>query len=160
MVSKSKLLFCKGGGRGYSLRIETFRLSRSLETVMEFGLFSNGFRPHTSAAQSYQDDIDEIVLADQLGFRDVYISEHHGEPPYINRVDTIPAPELMMCKLAALTKNIRMGSAVKLFHLHHPLDVAVQAAIIENLVGKGRFIFGFGSGFPHPQFAEAPWAYP
>jgi len=122
---------------------------------MEFGLFSNGFRPHTNAAQSYQDDIDEIVLADQLGFRDVYISEHHGEPPYINRVDTIPAPELMMCKLAALTKNIRMGAAVKLFHLHHPLDVAVQAAIIENLVGKGRFIFGFGSGFPHPQFAEA-----
>ena len=122
---------------------------------MEFGLFSNGFRPHTSAAQTYQDDIDEIVLADQLGFRDVYISEHHGEPPYINRVDTIPAPEFMMCKLAALTKNIRMGAAVKLLHLHHPLDVAVQAAIVEHLVGKGRFIFGFGSGFPHPQFAEA-----
>ena len=122
---------------------------------MDFGLFSNGFRPHTSASQTYQDDIDEIVLADRLGFRDVYISEHHGEPPYINCVDTIPAPELMMCKLAALTKNIRMGAAVKLLHLHHPLDVAVQAAIIEHLVGKGRFIFGFGSGFPHPQFAEA-----
>ena len=122
---------------------------------MEFGLFSNGFRPHTTAAQTYQDDIDEIVLADQLGFRDVYISEHHGEPPYINRIDTIPAPEFMMCKLAALTKNIRMGAAVKLLHLHHPLDVAVQAAIVEHLVGKGRFIFGFGSGFPHPQFAEA-----
>ena len=122
---------------------------------MEFGLFSNGFRPHTTAAQTYQDDIDEIVLADRLGFRDVYISEHHGEPPYINRVDTIPAPEFMMCKLAALTKNIRMGAAVKLLHLHHPLDVAVQAAIVEHLVGKGRFIFGFGSGFPHPQFAEA-----
>lgn len=122
---------------------------------MEFGLFSNGFRPHTTAAQTYQDDIDEIVLADRLGFRDVYISEHHGEPPYINRIDTIPAPEFMMCKLAALTKNIRMGAAVKLLHLHHPLDVAVQAAIVEHLVGKGRFIFGFGSGFPHPQFAEA-----
>ncbi len=122
---------------------------------MEFGLFSNGFRPHTTAAQTYQDDIDEIVLADELGFRDVYISEHHGEPSYINRVDTIPGPEFMMCKLAALTKNIRMGAAVKLLHLHHPLDVAVQAAIVEHLVGKGRFIFGFGSGFPHPQFAEA-----
>jgi len=122
---------------------------------MHFGLFSNGFRPHTTAAQTYQDDIDEIVLADELGFRDVYISEHHGEPPYINRIDTIPAPEFMMCKLAALTKNIRMGAAVKLLHLHHPLDVAVQATTIEHLVGKGRFIFGFGSGFPHPQFAEA-----
>jgi limonene 1,2-monooxygenase len=118
---------------------------------MEFGIFSNGFRPHTTAAQTYQDDIDEIVLADKLGFRDVFISEHHGEAPYINRVDTIPAPEFMMCKLAALTKNIRMGAAVKLLHLHHPLDIAVQAATIEHLVGEGRFIFGFGSGFPHPQ---------
>ncbi len=122
---------------------------------MEFGIFSNGFRPHTTAAQTYQADIDEIVLADELGFRDAYISEHHGEPPYINRVDTIPAPEFMMCKLAALTKNIRMGAAVKLLHLHHPLDVAVQSAVVEHLVGKGRFIFGFGSGFPSPLFAEA-----
>lgn len=65
---------------------------------MEFGIFSNGFRPHTTAAQTYDEDIYEIVLADQLGFRDAYISEHHGEPPYINRVDTIPMPELLMAK--------------------------------------------------------------
>ena len=121
---------------------------------MEFGIFSNGFRPHTSAGQTYEEDIREIVLADQLGFRDAYISEHHGEPPYIGRVDTIPAPELMMCKAAALTKNIRMGAAVKLIHLHHPVDVAIQAAVTDHLVGAGRFIFGFGSGFPLPLFSE------
>ncbi len=121
---------------------------------MEFGIFSNGFRPHTSAARTYEEDIHEIVLADRLGFRDAYISEHHGEPPYIGRVDTIPAPELMMCKAAALTTRIRMGAAVKLIHLHHPLDVAVQAAVTGHLVGAGRFIFGFGSGFPLPLFSE------
>ena len=48
---------------------------------MEFGIFSNGIRPHTSAARTYEEDIHEIVLADKLGFRDAYISEHHGEPP-------------------------------------------------------------------------------
>ncbi len=47
---------------------------------MHFGLFSNGIRRHTSAARSYDEDIAEIVLADELGFRDAYISEHHGEP--------------------------------------------------------------------------------
>ena len=67
---------------------------------MDFGIFSNGFRPHSTAAQTYDEDIYEIVLADQLGFRDAYISEHHGEPPYINRVDTIPMPELLMAKAA------------------------------------------------------------
>ena len=121
---------------------------------MEFGIFSNGFRPHTSAAQTYAEDIHEIVLADRLGFRDCYISEHHGEPPYIDRVDTIPVPELLMCKAAALTKQIRMGAAVKLIHLHHPVDVAIQAAVTDHLIGNNRFIFGFGSGFNAPLISE------
>ena len=121
---------------------------------MEFGIFSNGFRPHTSAARTYEEDIHEIVLADQLGFRDAYISEHHGEPPYIGRVDTIPAPEFMMCKAAGLTERIRFGAGVKLIHLHHPLDVAIQAAVTDHVIGDGRFIFGFGSGFPLALFSE------
>ena len=121
---------------------------------MEFGLFSNGFRPHTTASQTYEEDLAEIVLADQLGFRDVYISEHHGEPVYIGKVDTLPVPELLMCKAAALTKRIRMGAAVKLIHLHHPVDTAVQAAVTDHVVGGGRFIFGFGSGFPSPLFSD------
>ena len=121
---------------------------------MEFGIFSNGFRPHTSAAQTYQEDLAEIVLADQLGFRDAYISEHHGEPVYIGKVDTLPVPELLMCKAAALTSRIRMGAAVKLIHLAHPVDTAIQAAVTDHVVGGGRFIFGFGSGFPNPLFAH------
>ena len=121
---------------------------------MEFGLFSNGFRPHTTAAQTYEEDLAEIVLADQLGFRDCYISEHHGEPVYIDKVDTLPVPELLMCKAAAVTKRIRMGSAVKLIHLHHPVDTATQAAVTDHVIGGGRFIFGFGSGFPSPLFAD------
>jgi len=120
---------------------------------MEFGIFSNGFRPHTSASQTYQEDLAEIVLADQLGFRDAYISEHHGEPVYIDKIDTLPVPELLMCKAAALTKQIRMGAAVKLIHLAHPVDTAIQAAVTDHVVGGSRFIFGFGSGFPNPLFA-------
>lgn len=121
---------------------------------MEFGIFSNGFRPHTSASRTYEEDLSEIVLADQLGFRDAYISEHHGEPVYIDKVDTLPVPELLMCKAAGLTKNIRMGAAVKLIHLAHPVDTAIQAAVTDHVVGGGRFIFGFGSGFPNPLFAS------
>ena len=121
---------------------------------MEFGIFSNGFRPHTTAAQTYEEDLAEIVLADQLGFRDVYISEHHGEPVYIDKVDTLPVPELLMCKAAALTKRIRMGAAVKLIHLAHPVDTAIAAAVTDHVIGGDRFIFGFGSGFPSPLFSD------
>lgn len=121
---------------------------------MEFGIFSNGFRPHSIAADSYNEDIQEIVLAAELGFRDAYISEHHGELPYINRVDTILEPDLLMCKAAALTSKIRMGSAVKLIHIHHPIDVAIRAAITSHMLGAGRYIFGFGSGFAAPLFSQ------
>ncbi len=121
---------------------------------MEFGVFSNGFRPHTTASQTYAQDLAEIVHADQLGFRDAYISEHHGEPVYIGKVDTLPVPELLMCKAAALTKQIRMGAAVKLIHLAHPVDTAIQAAVADHVIGGNRFIFGFGSGFPSPLFAN------
>jgi limonene 1,2-monooxygenase len=121
---------------------------------MEFGIFSNGFRPHTTASATYEQDLAEIVLADQLGFRDVYISEHHGEPVYIDKVDTLPVPELLMCKAAALTKRICMGAAVKLIHLAHPVDTATQAAVTDHVIGGSRFIFGFGSGFPSPLFAD------
>src|SRR3954464_2923712 len=79
--------------------------------VMEFGIFSNGFRPHTSAAQTYEEDLQELILADQLGFSSAWISEHHGEPVYINKVDTCPVPELLMAKASGLTKQIRMGAA-------------------------------------------------
>ena len=121
---------------------------------MEFGVFSNGFRPHTTASQTYEEDLSEIVLADRLGFRDAYISEHHGEPVYIDTIDTLPVPELLMCKAAGLTTRIRMGAAVKLIHLAHPVDTAIQAAVTDHVVGGGRFIFGFGSGFPNPLFAN------
>src|SRR6185312_1043280 len=121
--------------------------------VMEFGIFSNGFRPHTSASQTYEEDLNEIVLADRLGFRDAYVSEHHGEAVYIDKVDTLPVPELLMCKAAGLTKQIRMGAAVKVLHLQHPVDIAIQAATTDHIVGNNRFIFGFGSGFSAPLFS-------
>ena len=120
---------------------------------MDFGLFMNGFRPHTTAAQTYDEDLGELVLADDLGFKDAWISEHHGEPIYINKVDILPYPDLLMCKASGLTEHIRMGPAVRVLHLMHPVDVATQAAVTDN-VTRGRYMFGYGSGFPTPLFSE------
>ncbi len=47
-----------------------------------------------------------------------------------------------------------MGAAVKLIHLHHPVDVAINAAVTDHLLGEGRFIFGFGTGFASPLFSN------
>lgn len=120
---------------------------------MEFGIWSNGFRPHTNAARAFEEDLQEIIHADRLGCKYAFISEHHGEEIYIDRVDTLPVPELLMCKAAALTSQIKMGAAVKILHLQHPVDVAVQATTAQHVIGGDRFILGFGSGFPTPLFS-------
>jgi alkanesulfonate monooxygenase SsuD/methylene tetrahydromethanopterin reductase-like flavin-dependent oxidoreductase (luciferase family) len=118
---------------------------------LEFGLFSNGHRAHTTAARTYDEDVFEIVAADQLGFQYAWVSEHHAEPIYMNQVDTISIPELLICKAAGLTRQIRMGPAVKIIHLQHPVDVATLAAVTDH-VTNGRYIFGFGSGFANAYF--------
>jgi alkanesulfonate monooxygenase SsuD/methylene tetrahydromethanopterin reductase-like flavin-dependent oxidoreductase (luciferase family) len=51
-------------------------------------------------------------------------------------------------------KQIRFGAAVNVIHLSHPVDVATRVATTANMVSPGRFVFGFGSGFPNPLFSE------
>ncbi|HLG70761.1 MAG TPA: LLM class flavin-dependent oxidoreductase [Chloroflexota bacterium] len=110
---------------------------------MNIGLFSNGKRRDKSAAEGYDDDIEEIVAADRLGCSEAWISEHIG----INRPATMPVPELMIAKLSALTTQIKMGVAVRCLPLYHPIDVATMAATCDHLT-KGRYLFGFGGGGP------------
>ena len=58
-----------------------------------------------------------------------------------------------MAKAAALTRQIRMGAAINVIHLHHPLDTAIKAATCDHML-NGRYMFGFGTGFPNPMFSN------
>jgi limonene 1,2-monooxygenase len=101
---------------------------------MKFGLFSNGRRPSRSLGEAWDLDIDEIVVADMLGFGEVWISEHYS-----------PA-ELVICKAAGLTKSIMLGTGVRLLPYGHPFQIATEANAVDQLTG-GRYLFGIGSGF-------------
>ena len=65
---------------------------------MEFGIFSNARRPTRALSDAWDRDIFEIEIADKLGFREAWISEHQS-----------PA-ELIICKAAGVTKQIKLGS--------------------------------------------------
>lgn len=110
---------------------------------VKFGIFSNGKRHGKSAAEGYDDDLEEIIVAEECGFHEAWISEHIG----VNRPATLPAPELMIAKAAALTQRIRFGVGVRLLPLYHPIDIATTAATLDHLT-KGRYLFGFGGGGP------------
>lgn len=101
---------------------------------MEFGLFCNNRRPERTLGDAWEEDICEIVTADRLGFHEAWLSEHQA-----------PA-ELIICKAAALTKQIRLGSAVRPVAYYHPLQVALEANATDQLTG-GRYMLGVGFGF-------------
>jgi alkanesulfonate monooxygenase SsuD/methylene tetrahydromethanopterin reductase-like flavin-dependent oxidoreductase (luciferase family) len=102
---------------------------------MKFGLFSNSRRPdHPSYAAGWEADLVEIVAADRLGIEECWISEHE-----------VPA-ELIICKAAAMTSRITLGSAVRPLAYYHPLQVATEANACDHLTG-GRYRLGIGFGF-------------
>ncbi len=101
---------------------------------MEFGIFSNSRRPARTNGEAWDEDIFEVVTADRLGFRVAWISEHQS-----------PA-ELIICKAAGQTQQIRLGSAVRPLAYYHPLQVAIEANACDHLTG-GRYQLGVGFGF-------------
>jgi alkanesulfonate monooxygenase SsuD/methylene tetrahydromethanopterin reductase-like flavin-dependent oxidoreductase (luciferase family) len=108
---------------------------------MEFGLFSNGRRPQRTLAEAWDRDIAEIEAADQLGLSEAWISEHQS-----------PA-ELIICKAAAVTKQIKLGSAVRPLAYYHPLQVTIEANACDHLT-KGRYQLGVGFGFYATQMEQ------
>ncbi len=111
---------------------------------MEFGLFSNGERGRDIARDTYQEDLDELILADRLGFSEAWISEH-GTFLSWEKPDTLPSADLLICKAAALTKNIRMGPGIRPLPFFHPMQVATDVAVCDHLC-DGRYMAGFGLG--------------
>lgn len=110
---------------------------------MKFGIFSNGLRGNEDASKTYDDDLQEIVAADELGFSEAWVSEHMGSwlP------DPVALADLLIAKASGVTQQIRLGPAVRLMPLFHPIDVALSTAICDHLT-KGRYMLGIGPGVP------------
>jgi alkanesulfonate monooxygenase SsuD/methylene tetrahydromethanopterin reductase-like flavin-dependent oxidoreductase (luciferase family) len=101
---------------------------------MEFGLFSNDRRPKRKLAEAWDLDLREIITADRLGFEEAWMSEHEA------------SADLLVARAASVTSRIRLGSAVRILPIYHPLQVANDAAACDQLTG-GRYMLGAGPGF-------------
>jgi alkanesulfonate monooxygenase SsuD/methylene tetrahydromethanopterin reductase-like flavin-dependent oxidoreductase (luciferase family) len=108
---------------------------------MQFGLFMMPLHPpYRGFGESYQRDIDQIVLADRLGLREAWVGEHLTE-----RWENAPAPDLMIAQALALTQQIRLGTGVTLLALHNPVYLAHRVAMLDHMA-RGRFQWGIGGG--------------
>src|SRR5262245_50536208 len=108
---------------------------------MQFGLFMMPLHPpHRALADGYDRDVAQIVLADQLGFREAWVGEHLTE-----RWENAPAPDLLLAQCLALTKRIMLGTGVTLLALHNPVYLAHRLAMLDHMA-RGRFQWGIGGG--------------
>ena len=94
--------------------------------------------------ERYRELIAEAAEADRLGFNTVWLAEVHFAP----RFSVMPTPLMLLAAIAERTTNIRLGMAVNLMPLHHPIRLAEEIATLDVLSG-GRVEFGAGRGaFP------------
>tara|TARA_B100001559_G_scaffold97716_1_gene81764 strand:- start:19 stop:1101 length:1083 start_codon:yes stop_codon:yes gene_type:complete len=106
---------------------------------MEFGLFMMPLHPpHRSYADSYDRDLDLIVRADKLGFKEVWVGEHVTE-----KWENAPCPDLLLAKASAMTENILLGTGVSLLTLHNPVELGHRIAMLDHLT-RGRLQWGIG----------------
>src|SRR5215472_5746623 len=94
----------------------------------------------------YRDTIDLVVDAERRGAHAVWLTEQHGfEDGYLSQ------PLALAAALAVRTKSMRIGTAVLLAPLRHPLHVAEEAVLVDVL-SDGRLELGLGAGYVRPEF--------
>ena len=93
----------------------------------------------------------QTILAEELGFEAMWLGEHHFGPYGIG---DIPNPILLGADLAARTSRIRIGQMANIAPWWHPIRLAEDLAILDNMT-RGRVDVGFGRGiwpYEGPQF--------
>ena len=115
---------------------------------MRFGLFYQASEADGQThIERYAEMLDLIALGDTLGFDVAWLAELH----FGGAFSLLASPLMVVPVIAQRTQRIRIGTAVTLLPLHHPLSCAEQAATADLLSG-GRLEFGVGRGSIPSQF--------
>jgi alkanesulfonate monooxygenase SsuD/methylene tetrahydromethanopterin reductase-like flavin-dependent oxidoreductase (luciferase family) len=94
----------------------------------------------------YQRGTEITQAAEELGFANMWLAEHHFSTyGYLSR------PLTYALHLADKTRRIRVGTAVIVVPLHHPLVIAEEIATVDLLTG-GRLDVGLGRGYQRYEF--------
>jgi alkanesulfonate monooxygenase SsuD/methylene tetrahydromethanopterin reductase-like flavin-dependent oxidoreductase (luciferase family) len=89
----------------------------------------------------YKQTIEQIQHGEELGFDCAWLAELHFYEPF----SIMPAPLIVAAAIAQKTRRIRLGIAVSLLPLWHPLRSAEEGATVD-LLSDGRLEFGVGRG--------------
>src|SRR5215510_10893156 len=108
---------------------------------MNLGFFTMPIHPlDKDWRQSLREDREAFILADQLGYVEGYVGEHHTD-----RAENITSCAMFICTLIAATRRIKLGTGTVNMPNNHPAAVAANIAMLDHLL-DGRFIFGISPG--------------
>jgi alkanesulfonate monooxygenase SsuD/methylene tetrahydromethanopterin reductase-like flavin-dependent oxidoreductase (luciferase family) len=115
---------------------------------MDFGIFN--LMTLRDPSKSRREIIDEtlslVQLAEAIGIDIAWFAEHH-----FSNYSISPSPLMMASWMAAKTTKIKVGPAVIVLPLYHPMRVAQEVALLDIQSG-GRAVVGIGSGYQAYEF--------
>src|SRR5260370_32805709 len=103
-------------------------------SILAVSVLATGARP----AVALRNSIDLARHVDDLGYVRYWLAEHHNLASVAS-----PAPDIMIGQIAAVTRNIRVGSGGVMLPNHAPLVVAERFKMLEALF-PGRIDLGLG----------------
>lgn len=98
-------------------------------------------------ASVYAATVEQAVFAEQLGFDSVWFTEHHFLAD-----GYLPAFQPLAGAIAARTERVRISTDIAILPLYHPVRLAEELAVLDNLSG-GRMELGVGMGYVPAEFA-------
>jgi alkanesulfonate monooxygenase SsuD/methylene tetrahydromethanopterin reductase-like flavin-dependent oxidoreductase (luciferase family) len=94
----------------------------------------------------YREILDQIAWSEDLGFRSIWLTEHHFcDDGYT------PSPLVVAAAIGARTRHMQVGTNVLVLPLHDPIRIAEDAATVSILTG-GRFRLGVAQGYHEAEF--------
>jgi len=104
---------------------------------MDYGLFAMPTHPpERSLYDGHRWDLQVLRWADELGFSEAWLGEHHTSP-----WEPHPAPDLLIAQALLQTRRIRLAPGGFLLPYHHPAELANRVAMLDHLA-QGRLMFG------------------
>ena len=95
----------------------------------------------------YRRALDRIRIMDGAGYDAVWLAEHH-----FSTYSVCPSVHIMGMHAADITRSLRIGTGVSLAAFYHPLRLAEEVALLDNLSG-GRVNWGAGRGFDRTEMS-------
>ena len=107
---------------------------------LEFGIFDHVDRHDQPLKDFYEDRLKLIEAYDRAGIYGYHCAEHHSTP-----LGMAPSPSVYLVAVAQRTKRLRFGPLVYTLALYHPLRLAEEICMLDQM-SRGRFLLGIGKG--------------